>query len=200
MKLKNKLSIITAVSLLAFVGVGFGAWTFTKQVQESSTVSKKVTASIEANGLNVEDGAGHALAGLYLICDAPAGQAGLIPGNGIYWSTQADGSDTITALTLVGSVTEDDNDIADITTYNGHFISTATSAVSGTYINIASTNALDATVVSASKNASVSTTFTLPEVSYASVPTSVAEVDALQTEASAISLTFSFKFNVASIN
>ena len=200
MKLRNKIAAITAAAMLAFTGIGFAAWTFTKSVSDSASVVGKVTAAIEASGLAVEDGSGHDVTGLYLICDAPSGQTGLVAGQGIYWSTQADGSDVITTLTLIGSVNEDDNDIADITTYEGHFASTATSAVAGTWVNIAATSALDTTVTSASKNANVSTTFTLPTPSYAAIPTSVAEVNALETEVNALSLTFSFTFNVASVN
>ena len=200
MKLRNKLAIISGAAMLAFTGVGFAAWAFTKSASDSVVVDTKVTAAIEASGLSVEDGAGNAVSGLYLICDAPSGQTGLIAGDGIYWSTQADGSDTITSLTLVGSVNEADHDIADISTYDGHFASAATSAVAGTYVNIAATSALDTTVTSASKNADVTTTFTLPAVSYASVPTSVAEVTALQSEVAALSLTFAFTFNVSAVN
>ena len=200
MKLRNKLAAIAAAAMLAFTGVGFASWAFTKSVEESAIVEPKVTAAIEAHELKVEDGAGHELTGLYLICDAPSGQAGLIAGDGIYWSTQADGSDTITSLTLVGSVTEADHDIADISTYDGHFASTATSAVAGTYVNIAATSALDQTVTSTSKNADVEYVWTLPAVSYASVPTSVAQVTALQNEVAALSLTFAFSFNVSAVN
>ena len=206
MKLRNKIAAIMAAAMLAFTGVGFAAWTFTNSVNDSAIVETKVTAAIEAHELHVQDGAGNEVSSLYLICDAPAGQANLLAGNGIYWSTEADGKDDlgakseITTLTLIGSVTEDDNDIADISTYDGHFASTATGAINGTWVNIAATSALDTTVTSASKNANVQTTFTLPAVSYASVPTSVAEVNALQTEVAAISLTFAFTFNVADIN
>ena len=202
MKLRNKLAAIAAAAMLAFTGVGFAAWTFTKSVNDNAVVETKVTAAIEANELKVQDGAGNDVTELYLICDAPSGQSGLLAGNGIYWSTENsnDVSKKITSLTLIGSVTEEDHDIAEISTYDGHFASTATSAISGTYVSIASTSALDATVTSTSKNANVEYVWTLPEVSYVTVPTSVAEVTALQTEVAAISLTFAFTFNVADIN
>ena len=200
MKLRNKIAAITAASMLAFAGVGFAAWTFTKTVNSGDiAVQPKVTAAIEANGLAVQDGSGNAVSALYLICDAPSGQAGLVAGNGIYWATDAAGAHSISALTLIGSVTEDDNDIADITTYTGHFASTATAAKNGTYVTIAATTALDETVVSASKNANVQYVWNLPAVNYASIPTNVTQVNALETEVHAISLTFSFTFNVASV-
>ena len=199
MKLRNKIAAITAASMLAFAGVGFAAWTFTKTVNDSASIQGKVTAAIEASGLAVQDGAGNDVSGLYIICDAPAGQTGLVAGQGIYWSTQADGSDTITSLTLVGSVTEDDNDIADINTYTGHFASTAFSAVNGAYVGIAAAAALDTTVVSASASADVQYVWTLPALSYNTIPSSVAQVNLLQAEVAALSLTFSFTFNVQSI-
>lgn len=202
MKLRNKLAAITAAAMLAFTGVGFAAWTFTNSVADNAVVAGKATAAIEAQGLSVEDGAGNAISNLYLICDAPTGETGLLAGNGIYWSTENsnDVSKKITSLTLVGSVNEDDNDIADIATYDGHFSSTATSAVTGTYVNIAATSALDKVVTSTSKNADVQYVWTLPALSYASVPSDVSEVNALQAEVNALNLTFSFAFNVADVD
>ena len=66
MKLRNKLAAITAAAMLAFTGVGFAAWTFTKTVSDTAPVAGKVTAAIEASGLAVQDGAGHDVTGLYL--------------------------------------------------------------------------------------------------------------------------------------
>ena len=208
MKLRNKLSLITLVSMLAFAGVGFASWTFTKSINDSASVSGKATAAIEASGLAVKDGAGNDVSALYLICDAPtsaeltdAGVTGLLPGYGIYWSTENsnDHSKAITTLTLVGSVLEHDEDILDFSTYTGHFASTATGAVAGTWVNIAASSALDTTVVSADKDDDVEYVWTLPAPSYADIPESVAEVDALKTEVNNINLTFSFTFNVASV-
>ena len=208
MKLRNKIAAITGAATLAFAGIGFAAWTFTKSVNNNDAdVTGQVTAAIEAEGLAVEDGSGNAVAGLYLICDAPtsaelsaASVTGLLPSQGIYWSTQADGSDVITQLTLIGSVNEEDNDIADISTYDGHFASTATGAVAGSWVNIAATSALDATVTSTTASADVEYVWTLPAVSYADSTESVAEVDLLEAEVDGLSLTFAFSFNVAAIN
>lgn len=202
MKLRNKLAIISGAATLAFAGVGFAAWGFTKTVGANVSVEPKVTAAIEASNLKVEDGAGHEITALYLVCDAPTGQTGLLPGNGIYWSTENsnDVSKKITSLTLIGSVNEADHNIADIATYDGHFASTATNAVSGTYVNIAAAAALDQTVTSTGKDVDVKYVWNLPAVSYASVPTSVAEVTAMQAEVAAITLTFAFTFNVSALH
>ena len=201
MKLRNKLAIISGAATVAFVGVGFAAWGFTKTVDADVEVEPKVTAAIEASNLAVEDGAGNAVSALYLICDAPSGETGLLDGNGIYWSTENsnDVSKKITSLTLVGSVNEVDHNIADITKYDGHFASTALSAVSGTWVNIAAAAALDETVQSTSKDADVEYVWDLPAVEYAQVPTSVAEVTAMQAEVAALSLTFAFTFNVSAL-
>ena len=201
MKLRQKIAAITAAAMLAFAGVGFAAWTFTKSVDaDVNNISGKVTAAIEANELKVQDGNGNDVDELYLICDAPSGQTGLLAGNGIYWSTENsnDVSKKIESLTLIGSVTEDDNDIADIAQYVGHFEMADVAATSGTWVNIAAAS-LDTTVTSVGKNDDVEYVWNLPAVSYAQVPTSVAEVNSLETEVNALSLTFSFSFNVESI-
>jgi hypothetical protein len=206
MKLRNKLTIISGIACLAFAGVGFAAWAFTKSESASVDVEAKVTAAIEAKDLKVEDGNDNEVSALYLICDAPSGEEGLLPGNGIYWSTEADGKDDlgakseITALTLVGSVEENDFDIADISTYDGYFSSSAIAAVTGTWVNIAASAALDQTVTSTAADADVEYVWNLPAPSYAQVPTSVAEVALLQAEVAALSLTFAFSFNVSAIH
>ena len=208
MKLRNKLAVITTVAMLAFTGVGFASWTFTKTVDaDVEHVTGKVTAAIEAKGLSVEDGNGNAITGLYLICDAPtqaeltaASVTGLLPGNGLYWSTQADGSDTITSLTLIGEREYDANDMEDINTYVGHFSVDAVSAINGTWVNIAAVGALsvDSSAI-AIATSTVSTTWTLPALSYADIPESVSEVNALESEVNALDITYSFNFNIKSV-
>lgn len=202
MKLSTKIAMISSLGALALIGTGFAAWTFTNQVSADVTTEAKVTAAIEAKNVKVKVGSTE-ISKLYLICDAPETAAsGRLAGNGIYWSTENsnDVSKKVTALTLVGSVNEDDNDIVDFSTYTGKFTSVATNAVNGTYVDIAATSALDVSVTSTSKNADVETTFTLPAPSYDTIPATVAEVNSLEAEVHAISLTFSFKFEVTAIN
>ena len=201
MKLRNKLALVSSLASLSLVGTGFAAWAFTKSVNDSATTTAKATAAIEASGLSVKDASGNDVGALYLICDAPSGQAGLVAGNGIYWSTEDsnDHSKAITTLRLVGSVTEHDEDIVDFSTYVGHFASTATSAIDGEYVDIPATSALDVTVASESKNGDVEYVWTLPVPAYDSIPTNVAEVDLLKAEVGAIDLSFGFTFNVVSV-
>ena len=72
-------------------------------------------------------------------------------------------------------------------------------SVNGTYVGIAATAALNQEVTSTGKNADVQYVWNLPAVSYKTVPSSVAQVTALQAEVAVLSLTFSFTFNVASV-
>lgn len=201
MKLRIKLFIITLLAMFAFVGVGFAAWTFTKTVDADDVAATGLaTAAIEAHDLVVKNADESAVVTqLYIICDAPSGQSGLVAGQGIYWATDAAGANPITQLVLIGSVTEDDNDIADISQYVGTFTGGAITAINGTWVNVAAASALNQDVTSTGKDNAVKYTYTLPALSYADVPESVAEVDALETEVNAISITIEFHFNVKSV-
>lgn len=75
---------------------------------------------------------------------------------------------------------------------------TAVGATAGTWVNVGAAS-LDDTVTSTGKNVDVSYVWNLPALSYAQVPTSVAEVNSLETEVNALDLTFSFSFNVQSV-
>ena len=99
MKLKNKLALITAVAMLAFGGVGYAAWTFTKvENAQISTIEDKVAVGIELNdGFKLYNAADDAeVTALYLICDAPTAETGILAGDGIYWATDAAGANAIT--------------------------------------------------------------------------------------------------------
>ena len=194
MNLKGKIVIITLVAIVALVGVGFATFTFTNSVNDSAAISGNVAAAIEAQSVEVKNADGTAdVTNLYIICSSQAA-------NGIYWSTTADGSDPITQLKLIGSVNEDDNDIVDFTKYTGTFTSSITGMpASTTWINIASFTVLNTDVESTSKNANVTYNYTLPALSYKDVPENVAEVDELETEVNAISITITFTFSVKSV-
>ena len=53
MKLRNKLSIITATSMLAFAGVAFAAWTFNNSVAQEAQESAYVTSAINAKNVQL---------------------------------------------------------------------------------------------------------------------------------------------------
>lgn len=196
MNLKSKIILITLVTIIALVGVGFATWTFTTSVNtDIDNINGAATAAIEANNVQVKTADGSAtVSALYIICDSPT------TGNGIYWSTTNDSTaaaNAITQVKLIGSVNEDDNDILDFTTYVGNFSCTF-AAVSGTYVSVAALN-LDQDVTSTSKNANVEYTVNLPALSYATTPTDVAGVNALETEVNALNLTLTFNFEVKSV-
>ena len=194
MNLKGKIVIITLVAIVALVGVGFATFTFTNSVNDSAAISGNVAAAIEAKSVEVKNAEGNAdVTNLYIICSSQAA-------NGIYWSTTADGSNQITQVKLIGSVNEDDNDFVDFTEYTGTFTSSVTGAPeSTTWINIASFTTLNEDVASTSKNAPVEYYYTLPALTYKDVPENVTEVNALQTEVNAISITITFTFSVKSV-
>ena len=54
MKLRNKIAAITAAAMLAFTGVGFAAWVFTKDVSSEAPVTSVVTAAIEAEEVSAD--------------------------------------------------------------------------------------------------------------------------------------------------
>ena len=53
MNLRNKLSIITATSMLALAGVGFAAWTFNNNVEQSADAGTYVTSAINAKNVTL---------------------------------------------------------------------------------------------------------------------------------------------------
>ena len=198
MNLKGKIVLITVITIIALVGVGFASWTITTSADSNiGGVSGVVTAAIEAEGVQVKTADGSAtVSALYIICDSPTS------GNGIYWSTTNDATaydNKITQVKLVGSVNEDDNDIADIAKYTGNFSCSFAGVSTATYINVPAI-ALNEDVVSASKNADVEYLYTLPTLTYKTVPNSVAEVNALETEVNALNLTITFSFSVKSVS
>ena len=193
MKLRNKIAAITAAAMLAFTGVGFAAWTFTKSESSEVPVTSVVTAAIEAKEVSADP------AEFFLICDAPSGQTGLVAGNGIYWSDTAtnDGS-VLSSITLTGKVNENDEDLLDFSGYKGKFVITA-DAIDTTYVDMAAVNLTTDLITVNSKNGNCEYVYTLPTLSYAAVPTSVAQVSAMQTELAALTIKFTVTFNVESV-
>ena len=53
MKLRNKLTTITAAAMLAFAGVGFAAWTFDTTKSDTDTAEGYVTSAINAESVTV---------------------------------------------------------------------------------------------------------------------------------------------------
>ena len=115
MKLRNKIAAITAAAMLAFTGVGFAAWTFTKTVEDNTTAASKVTCGIEANNLKVYNGSAE-IENIYVIFDAPTTATGdRKAGEGIFYCTElANPSATeikTKTLKLVGQIDHAKNDL-----------------------------------------------------------------------------------------
>ena len=193
MNLRKKMAAITAAAMLAFTGVGFASWAFTKQVSNEAPVTGAVTAAIEAKNVSADPDT------FYLICDAPSCEAGLVAGNCIYWSDTAenDGS-VLSSITLTGTVEQNDEDILDFSKYKGKFEISA-DAIDTTYVDIAAVNLTTDLITVNSKNGDCEYEYTLPSLSYASVPTSVAQVTAMNNELAALTIKFTVKFNVESV-
>ena len=185
MTLKNKISAITAAAMLAFTGVGFAAWTFTNEQSASiSTITSKVSVGIELNdGFTLHNASGNAeVTSLYLICDAPAGQSGVLAGNGVYWATDAAGANAITNVYMKGTLKKVAEDgILDKATVTVSFA--ASHNLTSTYITFGTFGAItDVSDISTEDNTPVqSGNIALPTLSYSSVPTSTSELTTMRT-------------------
>ena len=194
MILRNKIIIITLITIVALVGVGFATFTFTtEKTSDVEDVSGRVMAAIEANGIQVKTADGSAtVSNLYIICASQAS-------NGIYWATDEEGEHPITEVLLIGSVNEQDFDYLDFATYTGTFTSSMTGAPNSTsWINLPTFN-LSQDVTSSDVNDDVEYPYVLPTLSYKVVPSSVADVSDLYDEVSDLNLTITFSFKVKSV-
>ena len=189
MKLKNKLALITAVAMLAFGGVGYAAWTFTNvENAQISTIEDKVAVGIELNdGFKLYNAADDTeVTALYLICDAPAAETGILAGDGIYWATDAAGANAITNVYIKGSLTKNMEDsVKDKTSVTVQF--TATHNLSSTYVTFGALTAPANKVVdninAAGEFDVQSVSFALPTVEYvqANIPHNITELTAMNT-------------------
>jgi len=190
MKLRNKLAAIMAAAMLAFAGVGFAAWTFTNvENAQVSTVEDKVAVGIELNdGFKLYNAADDAEVNtLYLICDAPTSEDGVLAGSGVYWATDAAGADAITNVYIKGSLTKDMEDsIKDKTSVIVQFTASHNLATND-YVTFgamtAPANKVVEDITAAGSYNVQSVSFALPSVEYvtAKIPHSIAELTAMNT-------------------
>lgn len=185
MKLRNKLAIIMATAMLAFSGVGYAAWTFTaERTAQVTTIEDKVAVGIElTDNFKLYNASGNAeVSSLYLICDAPAGESGVLDGDGVYWATDNAGANAISNVYIKGTLTKVQEDgVKDnkdtVTVQFG-----ASHNFTSTYIDFGAITAPANINVSVANNAEVkSANFALPSVDYLVVPTSTAELTAMNT-------------------
>lgn len=189
MKLRNKLGIITAISALAFVGVGFAAWTFNNSVAQTQDASVYATSAIEAKDVVLSGNTE-----VYLVLDQEKP----------YWSTEVDNGSKPVELTN-GKITVapdyeviDQNDGASWT-YTLTSAITVDSAIS-TYVNITGFDTTDktGTITAAGDEGINPVDYSLPSLSYtASKPASLAEYNAMLAAIDNKVITFTFNCTFA---
>lgn len=199
MKLRNKIAAITAAAMLAFTGVGFAAWTFTKTVEDSVTSTSKVTCGIEANNLKVYNGDTE-IENIYVVFDAPTNATGdRKAGEGIFYCTDLASPSTtkITTLKLVGQIDHLENDL--------HY----GDVVEQVEFKVAETNNIPAEQVSFNAGSIADSVqdvvvddneykaiYTLPTLDYVAAPTTLAELTAFDTAVSGKTISLVFTFGI----
>ena len=199
MKLRNKITAITAAAMLAFTGVGFAAWTFTKTVEDSVTSTSKVTCGIEANNLKVYNGDTE-IENIYVVFDAPTTATGdRKAGEGIFYCSDITSPSTtkITTLKLVGQIDHIENDL--------HY----GDVVEQVEFKVAETNNIPVEQVSFSVGSIADSIqdivvndneyeaiYTLPTLDYVAAPTTLAELTAFDTAVSGKTISLVFTFGI----
>ena len=192
MKLRNKLGIITAASMLAFAGVAFAAWTFNNNAAQEAQESAYATSAINAKNVTLSGNTT-----VYLVLDQAKP----------YWSTAVDtGSKPVELANGKITVTpdydlQDQNDGASWT-YTITGTMTVDSAIS-TYVNatgFGSSDTLTGTVTAAGAETIAAVDFDLPALAYtASKPATYAEYQAMLTAVASAHITFTFNCTFAEV-
>ena len=199
MKLRNKIAAITAAAMLAFTGVGFATWTFTKTVEDSVTATSKVTCGIEANNLKVYNGDTE-IENIYVVFDAPTTATGdRKAGEGIFYCSDITSPSTtkITTLKLVGQIDHIENDL--------HY----GDVVEQVEFKVAETNNIPVEQVSFSAGSIADSIqdvvvndneyeaiYTLPTLDYVAAPTTLAELTAFDNAVSGTTISLVFTFGI----
>lgn len=189
MKLRNKLAIISATSMLAFIGVGYAAWTFNNSVAKEQEVGTYITSAISAKDVVLSGNTE-----VYLVLDQAKP----------YWSTAVDtGSKPVELADGKITVTpsydlEDQNDDASWTY-------TLTSAIDvdsaiANYVNITGFDTVDRTgTIHANVGETISPVdYALPALAYtANKPASFAEYQTMLSAVGSAKITFTFNCTFA---
>ena len=201
MKLRNKIAAITAASMLAFTGVGFAAWTFTKTVEDSVTATSKVTCGIEANNLKVYNGDTE-IENIYVVFDAPTTATGdRKAGEGIFYCTDlASPSATkikTKTLKLVGQIDHIENDLH----YNDvvekvEFRVTETNSIPAAQVSFNAGSIADSIQDIVVNDNEYEAIYTLPTLDYVAAPTTLAELTAFDTAVSGTTISLVFTFGI----
>ena len=181
MKLKNKLAAISAATMLAFTGVGYAAWTFNKDTNDTKNATVSVLAESEKGTLAISDTA------LYIILD----QAG------ISYASDAAGEHPVTTLTAtytaeangtLGENMDVDFDLAwgEAVEDWAYYVNGLTDVDAGTHTMVNGANAVS---------------ITLPTLTYtAHKPSTESEYDAMKTALNGATLTLTVTADAAADN
>ena len=189
MKLRNKLAIITATSMLAFAGLGYAAWTFNNSVAQEAQESAYVTSAISAKNV--------ALSGnttVYLVLDQAKP----------YWSTAVNnGSKPVELANGKITVTPD----YDLQNQNdgASWTYTLTSAIAvdsaiATYVDVTGFDTVSktGTITAAGDEGIAAVDYDLPALAYtASKPANWTEYRAMLSAVASAHITFTFNCTFA---
>lgn len=190
MKLRNKLSIITAASMLAFAGVAFAAWTFNNNAAQEAQESAYVTSAINAKDVQLSGNTT-----IYLVLDQAKP----------YWSTAVNnGSKPVELANGKITVTPD----YDLQNQNdgASWTYTLTSAITvdadiATYVNVTGfdTVAKTGTVTAAGGASQIAAVdYDLPALAYtANKPATYADYQTMLSDVSGAYITFTFNCTFA---
>jgi len=187
MKLRNKLAAITAAAMLAFAGVGFGAWVFGHEAVQEPVATNEITAAVDLTGLELD------VDGIKLVLDQPSKSYNL-QGKGLHWE-DTDGN-TITSVTLTPAITFRAG--SDTPTYEYSFVPAITeSAGLSTYVTLSDKDTTTRTGTFTQASPLGDFAYTLPTLAYADEPDTLAEYDAMVTGMSGKTVSFSFTLNIS---
>ena len=184
MKLRNKISAITAASMLAFAGVGFAAWTFNNSVAQEAQAQTYATSAINAKNVTLGGDVE-----VYLVLDQakPYWSAELV--NGSKPVELVDGSITVTPA-------------YDVTNQNdgASWTYTLTSEITvdaeiATYVNVTGFDTTDVTgtVTAAGAETIDAVEYDLPALAYtANKPANYADYQTMLTAVASAHITFTF--------
>ena len=192
MTLKNKIAAITAASMVAFVGIGFAAWTFNNSVAQTAQESAYATSAINAKNVTVS---GNKVVYLVLDQEKP------------YWSEAVDtGSKPVELANGKITVTPDydlqnQNDGASWTyTISGQM--TVDAAISN-YVSatgFGSSDTLTGTITAAGGETIAAVDFDLPALAYtANKPTNYTDYQTMLSAVSSAHITFTFNCTFAEV-
>ena len=186
MTLKNKIAAITAASMVAFVGIGFAAWTFNNSVAQEAEESAYATSAIEAKNVTLSGNTE-----VYLVLDQEKPYWSVAVNTGAKPVELANGKITVTPDYDL----QNQNDGASWTYTISSSIDVASDIA--TYVNVGSfvvTGDVTGTVTAAGGASQIAAVdYALPSLSYTlSKPSTYAEYQTMLSAVSGDVITFSF--------